>query len=101
MLTIRFGFHSGLCSRLRMVSFAVVWLLCTTASNAEAGPPSFGFESFSLPADLHPKCAVTGDFNGDGKVDIVTPVQPLRLPQATQQIVVLLGSNDGSFNQQV
>ncbi len=75
-----------LVSSLLFLSF----LVSTISANAS------GFQSVtSLTAGASPRAVLTGDFNGDGKTDVVAVNNPGG--GATGTIVTLLGNGDGTF----
>lgn len=47
--------------------------------------------------EQHPQLATVGDFNGDGKLDIVTASQSPELELAIPEVSVLFGDGAGSF----
>ena len=63
-------------------------------SSAAAQNLSFS-QPISSPVTLAPDAFVAGDFNGDGKLDIVT-VSSAELPNE-RQFAILLGNGDGTF----
>jgi hypothetical protein len=57
--------------------------------------PSLQFSKTDLPVGQGPEYMAMGDFNGDGKVDLVVP------NNADGTVSVLLGNGDGTFQSQV
>src|ERR1700726_1172791 len=60
------------------------------ATGRAAGPP-LSFISTTYPVGAHPPGITVGDFNGDGKLDIVTT------NSSDNSISLLLGKGNGAF----
>lgn len=75
-------------------------LLCLLASGSLAAtalgqcPPSLDF-GVTLPVGFLPLSATSGDFNGDGRLDLAVA------NQGTDDISILLGNGDGTFHQEI
>jgi Bacterial Ig-like domain (group 3)/FG-GAP-like repeat/FG-GAP repeat len=78
--------------RHRLVSSLLFFSLAASTINANAS----GFQAvLSLNAGASPKVVLAGDFNGDGKADVVAVNNPGG--GATGTVVTLLGNGDGTF----
>src|SRR5215831_2637703 len=71
-------------------------LFGTVLTTAAAAPPPLAFSRTEIPAG--PSCCslVTGDFNGDGKPDLVVTFSD-SLDAGGRQLLVLMGNGDGRF----
>src|SRR6266496_1887267 len=61
--------------------------------------PSFGLAPAAQPAQIAATSAALGDFNGDGKADLISWSRLGSSKFPTNSLTILLGNGDGTFNQ--
>src|SRR5256885_12630190 len=78
-------------NHLRSALYALFWLLLSISFAQRAAAQGVKFTSpVTYPAG-HPYVVTSGDFNGDGKMDLVAG------DVTNNDLVMLLGNGDGSF----
>ncbi len=72
------------------------WLLLVMVTNPQANASVNFAKPATYPAGPNPGQVITGDFNGDGKLDMAV-LNPAISPSSTGSVAILLGNGDGSF----
>jgi FG-GAP-like repeat len=86
--------RNRICNFLHTLSVAI--LFCGLPQNASA----LGFQTTNYPAGVSPNSVAVGDFNGDGKPDLVVADSCWEKTCSTNypsDVVVLLGKGNGTF----
>ena len=90
-----------MCAEHRCVALLVVTLLLPFSLSYPADGATVGFQAaVNYPAGTAPRAVASGDFNGDGKVDLA--IANSGDPNANDNggVSILLGSGDGTFQAQ-
>lgn len=86
--------HRALCTTLLLASSATLLAQTTPAA------PSFELASYNIQRDSYVDAISSGDFNNDGKLDLIVQggLGPIGAPNASEYgLTLLLGNGDGSF----